>query len=98
MGVVPGLLILLRSVPSDTRSQSLGLQGLLVSLFGTLPSPILWGYVIDSACLVWETSCTTDRGNCVIYEAHTLRMRQSTISEKDLFVSILFQLAQIDSK
>ncbi|VDM53925.1 unnamed protein product [Angiostrongylus costaricensis] len=75
MGVVPGLLILLRSVPTDTRSQSLGLQGLLVSLFGTLPSPVLWGYLIDSACLVWETSCTSDRGNCVIYEAHTLRMR-----------------------
>ncbi|KJH41960.1 sodium-independent organic anion transporter [Dictyocaulus viviparus] len=54
MGVVPGLLILLRSVPPETRSQSLGFQGLLVSLFGTLPSPILWGFVIDSSCLILD--------------------------------------------
>ena len=73
-GVVPGMLILLRSVPSNTRSISLGLQGFLVSLFGTLPSPVLWGALIDSACLVWDKTCH-QRGACTIYDPDTLRMR-----------------------
>jgi sodium-independent organic anion transporter len=77
-GVVPGMLILLRSVPPSTRSQSLGLQGFLVSLFGTLPSPVLWGVLIDSACLIWERSCSS-RGACAIYDPYTLRMRMHIV-------------------
>jgi MFS family permease len=46
-GMVPAMLILLRSVPPATRSISLGLQGFLVSLIGTLPSPIFWGFIVD---------------------------------------------------
>ncbi|VDP08917.1 unnamed protein product, partial [Heligmosomoides polygyrus] len=75
MGVVPGMLILLRSVPPNARSQSLGLQGFLVSLFGSLPSPILWGLVVDSACRVWDVSCTGGSGNCSVYDPHALRKR-----------------------
>ncbi|KAI6191368.1 hypothetical protein M3Y97_00220800 [Aphelenchoides bicaudatus] len=73
-GMVPGMLILLRSVPPSTRSISLGLQGFLVSLIGTLPSPILWGIIIDGTCLLWDQACGT-RGACVIYEPSKLRVR-----------------------
>ncbi|KAF7625978.1 Solute carrier organic anion transporter family member [Meloidogyne graminicola] len=73
-GVVPGMLLLLRSVPPETRSPALGLQGLLVSAIGTLPSPVLWGYVIDSACRVWDYECNR-RGSCNIYDPWALRMR-----------------------
>uniref|UniRef100_A0A914CLE7 Solute carrier organic anion transporter family member n=1 Tax=Acrobeloides nanus TaxID=290746 RepID=A0A914CLE7_9BILA len=73
-GVVPGMLILLRSVPPATRSISLGLQGFLVSLLGTLPSPVIWGFIIDSACLVWEQTCSS-RGACAIYDPIKLRLR-----------------------
>ncbi|CAI4226253.1 unnamed protein product [Auanema sp. JU1783] len=75
MGLVPGMLILLRSVPPATRSASLGLQGLLVSLFGTLPSPVLWGAIVDSACLVWEQNCQGGNGSCAIFDAPKLRWR-----------------------
>lgn len=50
-----------RSVPASQRSISLGLQGLLVSLFGTLPSPTIWGVIIDSACLVWNHPCFNEK-------------------------------------
>jgi len=66
-GVVPGMLLLLRSVPPETRSPALGLQGLLVSGIGTLPSPVLWGLVIDSACRVWDYECQK-RGACNVRE------------------------------
>ncbi|CCD71412.1 Solute carrier organic anion transporter family member [Caenorhabditis elegans] len=74
LGVVPAMLILLRSVPPETRSLSLGLQGMAVSLFGTLPSPILWGLVIDAACLVWDKACNGARGSCSIYHPDRLRV------------------------
>ncbi|CAJ0583256.1 unnamed protein product, partial [Mesorhabditis spiculigera] len=74
-GVVPGLLILLRSVPPATRSVSLGLQGFMVSLFGTLPSPFIWGIIIDSTCLVWEYTCSGGRGACSLYDSTEMRTR-----------------------
>uniref|UniRef100_A0A914Z305 Solute carrier organic anion transporter family member n=1 Tax=Panagrolaimus superbus TaxID=310955 RepID=A0A914Z305_9BILA len=91
-GVVPGMLILLRSVPPSTRSQSLGLQGFLVSLFGTLPSPVLWGALIDSACLVWDRSCTSSRGACAIYDPYILRMRMHIVYVCIRLVSCLTDL------
>ncbi|KAF1748581.1 hypothetical protein GCK72_025048 [Caenorhabditis remanei] len=74
LGVVPAMLILLRSVPPESRSLSLGLQGMAVSLFGTLPSPIIWGLVIDAACLVWDKTCNGARGACSIYHPDRLRI------------------------
>ncbi|CAD5234353.1 unnamed protein product [Bursaphelenchus xylophilus] len=72
--VVPGMLILLRSVPPEMRSVSLGLQGFLVSFLGTLPSPLLWGAVIDSTCLIWDQVCG-EKGACSIYDPDQLRTR-----------------------
>ena len=63
-----------RSVPPESRSLSLGLQGMAVSLFGTLPSPIIWGLVIDAACLVWDKTCNGARGACSIYHPDRLRI------------------------
>ncbi|KFD47968.1 hypothetical protein M513_11145, partial [Trichuris suis] len=51
--MVPGLLIVLRSVPARLKSLSLGFNAFLVSLLSTLPSPILYGYVIDGTCLFY---------------------------------------------
>ncbi|TKR72326.1 hypothetical protein L596_019795 [Steinernema carpocapsae] len=78
-GVVPGMLILIRSVPPATRSIALGLQGFLVSLFGTLPSPVIWGAIIDSACLVWDRSCPDRKGACNIYDPDALRIKMHVI-------------------
>uniref|UniRef100_A0A915LWH2 Uncharacterized protein n=1 Tax=Meloidogyne javanica TaxID=6303 RepID=A0A915LWH2_MELJA len=90
-GVVPGMLLLLRSVPPETRSPALGLQGLLVSGIGTLPSPVLWGLVIDSACRVWDYECQK-RGACNIYDPWALRMRMHFLY---VFIRALSLLADI---
>uniref|UniRef100_A0A914X4F9 Solute carrier organic anion transporter family member n=1 Tax=Plectus sambesii TaxID=2011161 RepID=A0A914X4F9_9BILA len=74
MGVIPGVLIMLRSVAPKHRSISLGLSGFLVSLFATLPSPLVWGLLIDGACLVWDKTCSGAQGACSIYEPNTLRI------------------------
>uniref|UniRef100_A0A183CQS5 Solute carrier family 44, member 3 n=1 Tax=Globodera pallida TaxID=36090 RepID=A0A183CQS5_GLOPA len=53
-------------------SPALGLQGLLVSGIGTLPSPVIWGWLVDSACLVWDNDC--EKGSCQFYDPRLLRL------------------------
>ncbi|KAH7696397.1 Protein F47E1.2, partial [Aphelenchoides avenae] len=90
-GMVPGMLLLLRSVPPATRSISLGLHGFLVSLLGTLPSPILWGSVIDSACLIWDQVCG-GQGTCSIYDPEKLRIRMHYMYCALRFISMLIDI------
>jgi MFS family permease len=73
MGVTPGVLILLRSVPPMHRSISLGFNGFLVSLLATLPSPIFWGFLFDKFCIKWDQKCPDSKGSCAIYDAENLR-------------------------
>ncbi|KHN80164.1 Solute carrier organic anion transporter family member 1B3 [Toxocara canis] len=76
MGVIPAVLIILRSVPPIDRSISLGFQGFLVSLFATLPSPVIWGWIVDSACIRWNDICgDPSRGACSMYDTDLLRLR-----------------------
>jgi hypothetical protein len=35
---------------------------------GFIPAPIIFGWLIDTACTVWHSRCETDRGNCVVYD------------------------------
>uniref|UniRef100_A0A5S6R479 Kazal-like domain-containing protein n=1 Tax=Trichuris muris TaxID=70415 RepID=A0A5S6R479_TRIMR len=72
--VVPGILIVLRSVPAHLKSLSLGVSAFIVSLFSTFPSPIIFGYVIDGTCLLWSKSCG-QKGSCSIYDTDQLRTR-----------------------
>ncbi|EFP07118.1 hypothetical protein CRE_12888 [Caenorhabditis remanei] len=78
LGVVPGMLIVLRAVPPEHRSVSLGFNGFLVSLLATLPSPIIWGKIIDMSCLLWQKSCDSS-GSCQVYDTDELRVRLHVI-------------------
>ncbi|CAJ0590982.1 unnamed protein product [Cylicocyclus nassatus] len=74
LSVVPGMLIVLRSVPPEHRSISLGFNGFLVSLLATLPSPVFWGKIFDMSCLMWQNLCSKT-GACPIYNTDELRIR-----------------------
>jgi len=73
LGVTPGMLIMLRSVPAKYRSVSLGFNGFLVSLLATLPSPTAWGALIDRFCVLWGKKCD-DQGACLLYATDQLRI------------------------
>lgn len=74
LGVTPGMLIMLRSVPAKYRSVSLGFNGFLVSLLATLPSPTIWGALIDRFCVLWDKKCDGDKGACSLYATDQLRI------------------------
>ncbi|GAB6030943.1 hypothetical protein CHUAL_007768 [Chamberlinius hualienensis] len=73
---MPLLMIVLRSVGEEERAFALGMQFVIFRLFGYIPSPILFGNVIDSTCLVWKSRCSPeDTGFCYIYDIEQFRFR-----------------------
>lgn len=72
--ITPLSMLILRCVPLEEKAVGLGLQWLCVKLFGTIPGPVLLGTVIDSACAVWQTSCS-GRGQCWVYNMADLNLR-----------------------
>jgi len=73
---MPLLMVILRSVREDERAFALGMQFVLFRLFGYIPSPILFGEVIDSSCLLWKANCSGRQGGfCLIYNIEHFRLR-----------------------
>ncbi|XP_066269003.1 solute carrier organic anion transporter family member 4A1-like isoform X1 [Branchiostoma lanceolatum] len=62
---------ILRLVPESRRSFALGVQWTLFRLLGGLPGPVIFGYIIDQACVLWQDSCG-EVGACVVYDSSKL--------------------------
>lgn len=70
---VGSMLLILRCVDPRDKAMALGLIQFAIGLFGNVPCPIVYGAVVDSACLVWETACG-ERGACWLYDSHVFRV------------------------
>lgn len=51
---------------------AMGIIQFAIGLFGNVPCPIIYGAVIDSTCMVWETICGK-QGACSLYNADSFR-------------------------
>ncbi|KAJ6630890.1 Solute carrier organic anion transporter family member 5A1 [Pseudolycoriella hygida] len=72
---MPLLMIVLRSVSEEERSFALGMQFVIFRLFGYIPAPIVFGNLIDSTCLLWQSTCGEKGGRCLIYDIETFRYK-----------------------
>ena len=63
----------------EQRTLALGLQSLLFRAFGSIPGPIVFGVIIDSACLFWQFDCDR-RGNCWVYNNTALGNRAMALA------------------
>ncbi|KAK5976168.1 Solute carrier organic anion transporter family member [Trichostrongylus colubriformis] len=54
---IPTQQIMLRVVPFDQRTLALGVNWTFLRLLGFIPGGILFGMLIDIACIDWEMSC-----------------------------------------
>ncbi|XP_014208402.1 solute carrier organic anion transporter family member 3A1-like [Copidosoma floridanum] len=70
---VGSMLLILRCVDPRDKAMALGLIQFAIGLFGNVPCPVVYGAVVDSACLVWEWSCG-ERGACWLYDSNVFRM------------------------
>ncbi|XP_038051580.1 solute carrier organic anion transporter family member 5A1-like [Patiria miniata] len=63
----PGFMLQLRLVDDDDRSVAIGFTSMALRLLGFIPSPIIFGAVIDTACRLLQSSCGKT-GNCLVYD------------------------------
>lgn len=70
---VGSMLLILRCVDPRDKAMALGLISFAIGLFGNVPCPIVYGAVVDSACLVWEMACG-EKGACRLYDSYVFRM------------------------
>lgn len=66
------MLALNRSVAPEHLSLAYGIRNLLFRTIGTIPGPIMYGIVIDSACTVWQRGCDGGYGSCWEYNTTQL--------------------------
>ncbi|VDO56347.1 unnamed protein product [Haemonchus placei] len=64
---IPTQQIMLRVVPFDQRTLALGINWTFLRLLGFIPGGILFGMLIDIACMDWEMSCG-HRQTCRVYD------------------------------
>ncbi|XP_078375131.1 solute carrier organic anion transporter family member 4A1-like isoform X2 [Oculina patagonica] len=75
---IPNKTVVLRCVPDNQRSYSLGFQFIFQRTLGFLPGPIVFGWMFDSLCLFWGESCGK-QGRCQIYDIWNLSLRITVI-------------------
>lgn len=65
-------LLFLRSVKPEDKTFSLGVERSCLSLLGFLPSPIVFGWIIDQTCTIWGKT-ESGHGNCWLYDIELFR-------------------------
>merc|ERR1739838_449510 len=90
---------------------AIGLQYLFVRAIGKFPSPILFGAIVDSTCLLWSRGSiegddnnnnnnnnnNNGKGSCLVYDSDALRIRfwGSALFLKGLIISIFIVVTYI---
>ena len=65
-------LVRFRCVEERDKSFAMGIAMTVFGTFGSIPYPLIFGAIADSACLIWEESCG-GKGNCWLYDAQKFR-------------------------
>ncbi len=80
-----------RVVSDDQRPLALGLQSAIYRVFGSIPGPLLFGVVVDAACVEWEYNCGI-RGNCWIYDNNLLSRNAILLCIPFAIIGVVFFL------
>ncbi|XP_045122956.1 solute carrier organic anion transporter family member 74D-like [Portunus trituberculatus] len=90
-GRVGSSVLLIRSVADKDKGLALGTLTVFMSLFAFIPAPITIGAIIDSSCLVWDTSCGRT-GNCWLYDSDKFRTILHLVPAMVVLLSVLGDL------
>ncbi len=62
----------LRCIDVEDKSLSMAFNVVFMSLLAMLPSPMVYGTLIDSTCILWQEECG-ETANCLLYDTVSLR-------------------------
>uniref|UniRef100_A0A8C5B6H1 Solute carrier organic anion transporter family member n=1 Tax=Gadus morhua TaxID=8049 RepID=A0A8C5B6H1_GADMO len=77
---------ILRSVPPEDKSFAVGVCYMLFRVLAFLPTPVIYGSVIDSSCILWGRKCGK-KTSCQYYDLDSFRHRQVPLA---YFIKPLF--------
>ena len=70
---IPNFLLSLRSIELRDKSASITLSVSFLSLFAFLPSPIVYGALLDRTCILWDTTKCGETTHCLVYDTDAMR-------------------------
>ncbi|XP_027704120.1 solute carrier organic anion transporter family member 2B1 [Vombatus ursinus] len=70
----PSFMLILRGVKNEDKSLAVGIQFMLMRVLAWMPSPVIHGIAIDTACVFWADTCGM-RSLCRYYDHTVLRHR-----------------------
>ncbi|EDV28799.1 uncharacterized protein TRIADDRAFT_1068, partial [Trichoplax adhaerens] len=53
----PTIAVILRSIPESQTTFAMGVEGLIYRILGGLLGPVVYGYVMDASCILWNERC-----------------------------------------
>uniref|UniRef100_A0A671K452 Solute carrier organic anion transporter family member 5A1-like n=1 Tax=Sinocyclocheilus anshuiensis TaxID=1608454 RepID=A0A671K452_9TELE len=78
-----------RSVEEEDRPFALGMQFVLLRTLAYIPTPIYFGAVIDTTCMLWQQDCGF-HGSCWEYDVTSLRFVYFGLAASLKFLGFLF--------
>ncbi|KAL5014867.1 hypothetical protein ScPMuIL_009137 [Solemya velum] len=86
---MPALSATLRCLPPSERSFGLGIQWIIARCLGSIPGPLLLGWLVDLSCTLWQNKCD-DKGSCYFYDNKIMSYNILALCLVGKFFSALF--------
>ncbi|XP_034867197.1 solute carrier organic anion transporter family member 5A1 isoform X2 [Mirounga leonina] len=83
------IIVTLRSVEDEERPFALGMQFVLLRTLAYIPTPIYFGAVIDTTCMLWQQECGV-QGSCWEYNVTSFRFVYFGLAAGLKFVAFIF--------
>ncbi|XP_014246027.1 solute carrier organic anion transporter family member 1C1-like isoform X1 [Cimex lectularius] len=80
-----------RSVAPEDKAISIAFTEVILAVITFIPSPIIYGLLLDSSCLVWGQTCGKT-GNCWLYHGKELRYLLNFTSSAFLLLGTLLDI------
>ncbi|KAL0126171.1 hypothetical protein PUN28_004946 [Cardiocondyla obscurior] len=90
-GRASNFLVSVRCVDEKDKAVAMGFGLMIMSLFAFIPSPILFGFILDNTCLVWGKTCS-GTGNCWLYNGEALRYLLNFTAASFVTIGTLFDV------
>ncbi|XP_029611663.1 solute carrier organic anion transporter family member 5A1-like [Salmo trutta] len=83
------IIVTLRSVDEQERPFALGMQFVLLRTLAYIPTPIYFGAVIDTTCMLWQQDCGV-HGSCWEYDVTSFRFVYFGLAASLKFIGFIF--------
>ena len=90
---IPNFLLSLRSIEMRDKSASITFSVSFLSAFAFLPSPIVYGAILDSTCKVWDTTKCGETTHCLIYDTNAMQNYFAFFPAAFIFLALLADAA-----